>query len=68
MTEHTTLADLEDRPHAEVFEPPRPRTVRLALDADETHTLEAGDLIRFSGNRAVSPYAVEPSTAVVVFA
>ena len=96
MPERTTLADLTDRPHAEVFETRRPRTVRLSLDADErvprhthdgtnvvlhllsgrvkltlddeTHTLDAGDLIRFSGDRAVSPYAVEPSTAVVVFA
>ena len=96
MPERTTLADLEDRPHAEVFETRRPRTVRLSLDADEhvprhthegtnvvlhlltgrleltlddeTHTLDAGDLIRFSGEREVSPYAVEPSTAVVVFA
>ena len=96
MPERTTLADLSDRPHAEVFETPRPRTVRLSLDADEriprhthedstvvfyllsgrleltlddeTHTLAAGDLIGFSGDRAVSPYAVEPSTAVVVFA
>jgi quercetin dioxygenase-like cupin family protein len=96
MPERTTLADLTDRPHAEVFETPRPRTVRLSLDADEriprhthedsnvvfhllsgrleltlddeTQTLDAGELIRFSGDRAVSPYAVEPSTAVVVFA
>lgn len=41
--------------------------VELTLD-DETYDLEAGDLIRFSGDREVSPYAVEPSTAVVVFA
>jgi quercetin dioxygenase-like cupin family protein len=96
MPERTTLADLDDRPHAEVFERRRPRTVRLELDADErvprhthegtnvvlhlltgrleltlddeTYTLDGGDVIRFSGDREVSPYAVEPSTAVVVFA
>lgn len=96
MPERTTLADLNGRPHAEVFETRRPRTVRLQLDADErvprhthegtnvvlhllagrleltlddeTHALEAGELIRFSGDREVSPYAVEPSTAIVVFA
>ena len=41
--------------------------IELGLD-DETHQLEAGDLIRFDGDRTVSPYAVEESTAVVVFA
>jgi quercetin dioxygenase-like cupin family protein len=96
MPERTTLADLDDHPHAEVFEQRRPRTVRLELDADErvprhthggtnvvlhlltgrleltlddeTYSLDAGELIRFSGDREVSPYAVEASTAVVVFA
>jgi quercetin dioxygenase-like cupin family protein len=96
MPERTTLSDLDDRPHAEVFETRQPRTVRLALDAgervpqhthegtnvilhlldgrleltldDETYALDAGELIRFSGDRAVSPYAVESSRAVVVFA
>jgi quercetin dioxygenase-like cupin family protein len=96
MPERTTLADLDDRPHAEVFETRRPRTVRLELDDgervprhthegtdvvlhvltghleltldDETYALDAGELIRFSGDREVSPYAVEQSTAVVVFA
>jgi len=95
MPERTTLTDLDDTPHAEVFETRRPRTVRLELDAgervprhthegtnvvlhlvsgrleltldDETHVLDAGELIRFDGDREVSPYAVEPSTAVVVF-
>ncbi|MFB6256090.1 MAG: cupin domain-containing protein [Haloplanus sp.] len=95
MAERTILGDLTQQPHAEVFETPRPRTVRLSLDADEriprhthedsnavlhllsgrleltlgdeTHTLDAGELIRFSGDQGVSPYAVEPSTAVVVF-
>lgn len=96
MPERTTLSDLDDTPHAEVFETRRPRTVRLELDADErvprhthegtnvvlhllsgrleltlddeTYDLTAGEVIRFSGDREVSPYAVEPSTAVVVFA
>lgn len=96
MPERTTLSDLDDRPHAEVFETRRPRTVRLALDAgervprhthegtdvvlhlldgrleltldDETYALDPGDLIRFSGEREVSPYAVERSRAIVVFA
>lgn len=42
---------------------------RLELDLDdETFDLEPGRLVRFSGDRQVSPRAVEPSTAVVVFA
>lgn len=39
----------------------------LSLD-DETYDLEAGDLVQFSGECEVEPYAREPSTAVVVFA
>jgi quercetin dioxygenase-like cupin family protein len=35
MPERTTLAALDDHPHAEVFETRRPRTVRLELDAGE---------------------------------
>lgn len=96
MPEITALDDLEPVTHAEVFEEPRPRTVRLDLDADqrvpphthpdtnvvlhllsgeleltlddETHELEPGQLVRFSGDREASPYAVEAATAVVVFA
>ncbi|MFB6102965.1 MAG: cupin domain-containing protein [Haloplanus sp.] len=98
MPERTTLADLDETPHAEVFEieAHRPRVVRLRLAADEriprhthegtnvvlhlldgrleltlddeTYDLDPGDVIRFSGEREVSPYAVEPSTAVAVFA
>lgn len=41
--------------------------LELTLD-DETHELRPGQLARFSGERDISPYAVEPSTAVVVFA
>jgi quercetin dioxygenase-like cupin family protein len=39
----------------------------LDLD-DETHRLEAGDVIRFDGRREVSPRAVEDSEALVVLA
>jgi quercetin dioxygenase-like cupin family protein len=35
MPEITTLADLEEMPHAEVFERDAPQTIRLALDAGE---------------------------------
>lgn len=41
--------------------------LELALD-DERHELGPDDLVRFSGDREVSPRAVEASTAVVVFA
>ncbi|MFB6303042.1 MAG: cupin domain-containing protein [Haloferacaceae archaeon] len=34
-TEFASLADLDARPHADAFGPGGPRTVRLALDADE---------------------------------
>ena len=39
----------------------------LSLD-DDTYSLASGDLIRFSGERAISPHAGEDSTAIVVFA
>ncbi|WP_248895522.1 cupin domain-containing protein [Haloplanus halobius] len=96
MPERTSLADLDETPHAEVFERRQPRTVRLQLEADErvprhthegtnvvlhlvaghleltlddeTYDLDAGDVIRFSGDREVSPRATESSTATVVFA
>jgi len=96
MVELTTLDDLEDAPHAEVFEDHEPRTVRLELEAgeripehthpgqdivlhllsgeleltlgEETHELQAGQLAQFSGDQEISPHAVEPSTAVLVFA
>lgn len=35
MPERTTLDELAQTPHAEVFEEPRPRTVRLELDEGE---------------------------------
>ncbi|WP_053948279.1 cupin domain-containing protein [Halolamina sediminis] len=41
--------------------------LEVSLD-DETHELEAGELARFSGERSISPHAVEPSTAIVVLA
>ena len=96
MPERTALDDLTDAPHAEIFDEPRPRAVRLELDADErvpphTHPgtdvvfhllsgrvalhldderyeVDSGELVRFSGEREVSPHARDPSTAVVVFA
>jgi quercetin dioxygenase-like cupin family protein len=96
MPERTALDELTERPHADVFDTRRPRTVRLALDAGErvpphthpgldivlhllsgrlelaldgeTYDLSAGELIRFSGDREVSPHAVDESVAVVVFA
>lgn len=41
--------------------------LELALD-DETHTLTAGDVARFEGEREISPTALEESTALVVLA
>lgn len=96
MPELTSLPDLTETPHAEVFDDGEPRAVRLQLEADERipehrhpesdvifhllsgslelsldgepYDLESGDLVRFDGNRVVSPHALEESTAVVVFA
>jgi quercetin dioxygenase-like cupin family protein len=39
----------------------------LRLDG-EPHDLSAGDVARFSGDREISPRAVERATAVLVFA
>lgn len=94
--ERATLDALAKTPHAEVFDDPAPRTVRLRLAADErvprhrhpdanvvlylvsgrlelalgddAYDLEPGDVVRFDGDREVSPHAVEASTALVVFA
>lgn len=41
--------------------------LELELD-DERYDLAAGDLVRFAGEREVSPTAVEDSVAVIVFA
>lgn len=39
----------------------------LALDLDdETHDVRAGELVRFAGDREISPLARVPTTAVVV--
>jgi quercetin dioxygenase-like cupin family protein len=44
-------------------------TGRLKLELDgDAYDLEPGDLVQFSGEREVSPRAIERSTAVVVFA
>lgn len=91
-TEH--LPDLDGAPHANVSPGAEPKTIRLALAADERvdphthpgrdvvlylvegtidlddeqHSLEAGDVARFAGEREVSPVAREPSTALIVLA
>jgi quercetin dioxygenase-like cupin family protein len=45
------------------------RSGRVELDLDEeTYDLAAGDVIRFDGQREVSPYAVEDSEALIVLA
>lgn len=41
--------------------------IELTLDTDEFE-LEANDVIRFSGDQSISPYAIETSTALLVFA
>ena len=42
---------------------------RLDLTLDgESYELTPGELVRFSGEREISPHAIEPSTALVVFA
>lgn len=42
---------------------------RLELSLDgETYDVGPGELVRFSGEREISPRALEPSTAVAVFA
>lgn len=96
MPEVATLSELDRTPHAEVFDDPSPRTVRLQLAKgqeipphrhpgsdvvvhlvsgeleigldDERYRLSSGQLVRFSGDREVSPRAIEACTAVVVFA
>lgn len=41
--------------------------IDLELD-EETHSLAAGDVARFDGEREISPIAGEPSTALIVLA
>lgn len=41
--------------------------LNLSLDG-ESHQLETGDLARFSGDRDISPTAVEDATALLVLA
>ncbi|WP_226006696.1 cupin domain-containing protein [Natrinema salinisoli] len=41
--------------------------VELTL-GDDVYDLEPGDLVQFDGDQDVSPYAVDDSTALVVFA
>lgn len=41
---------------------------RLELTlGEDTHDLTPGQLVRFHGDQDISPYAPEPSTAVLVF-
>ncbi len=96
MPEQTAVDELEEAPHAEVFEERSPRTVRLQLDAgeavpphqhpghdivlygiegsidlrldDDSYSVDPGDAVRFSGEREISPKAVDDATALVVFA
>ena len=35
---------------------------------EDVHELAAGDALRFDGDREVAPHAMEPTTALVVFA
>lgn len=41
--------------------------LELSLD-DEEYELTPGEIARFSGEREISPHAVEDSTAIIVFA
>lgn len=41
--------------------------LELALD-DEQYELHPGEIAQFSGDREISPHAVEQSTAIIVFA
>jgi quercetin dioxygenase-like cupin family protein len=41
--------------------------VELTL-GDDVYDLEPGDIVQFDGDQDVSPYAVDDSTALVVFA
>jgi quercetin dioxygenase-like cupin family protein len=96
MPERVTIRELPEQTHTDVFEEPRPRTVRLKLDADErvpghshpgmdivlylvsghlelslddeTYEVRPEQLVQFSGDCEISPRAVEPSVAILVFA
>ena len=59
--------DPHTHPDREIVLYLRTGAVELDLD-DETHRLDAGDVIRFDGRREVSPYAVEDSEALIVLA
>jgi quercetin dioxygenase-like cupin family protein len=48
MPEHVSLTDPNDEPHAELFETPRPRAVRLSLAAGQSmpaHTHPESDVL-----------------------
>ncbi|PGF17994.1 cupin [Natrinema sp. CBA1119] len=41
--------------------------VELTL-GDDVYTLETGEIVQFDGDQDISPYAVDDSTALIVFA
>lgn len=59
--------DPHTHPEREIVLFLRSGEIELDLD-DETYDLTAGDVIRFDGQREVSPYAVEDSEALIVLA
>lgn len=59
--------DPHTHPEREIVLSLRSGQIELDLD-EETHDLAAGDVIRFDGQREVSPYAVEESEALIVLA
>lgn len=73
MPEHSTISELRETPHAEVFETREPRTVRLELDAGEgvpAHTHPGTNIVLhlLSGELELSlddeRYEVEPGELV----
>lgn len=59
--------DPHTHPERQIVLTLRSGALELDLD-DETYDLSAGEVIRFDGQREVSPYAVEDSTALIVLA
>lgn len=59
--------DPHTHPEREIVLYLREGQVELDLD-EETHELEAGDVIRFDGRREVSPLATADSEALIVLA
>jgi quercetin dioxygenase-like cupin family protein len=59
--------DPHSHPEREIVLSLRSGEIELELD-DESYELTTGDVIRFDGQREVSPYAVEDSEALIVLA